>query len=607
LAGGRKQRVFSSSNKIPIIVVSSFIIAALLVTAFTNRQVDQAKARIIDEKERALEATASRVELRFQDAVKVLEFAALQPQVAHDPDASLISEELKGIPEGADPEMRGMARDLMETHKDFDYMFFAMPNGDIYMLEPYSQQLDLPQLNFAFRDWFGGATSTQQTYISEAYISANNRHKVVAIAVPIYSEELKGLWVGALDLTAVQEKLRETQLGENESVLIVDHNGNTVADSTQTDFAFDLQSALGIEGVAKALAGEQGSQNQAIGGTDMFVSYMPFAVGSHTWALVSMQPNADAFAAAQRISLQSAATLVLLVIISAVSGFFLYRSSRSNAKLAGELEGKNEELSSTNMSLQVLNGLLERQKEKLAEVDKAKDEFSAMITHELKTPLVPIIGYSELLMDGSLGELTQKQREKIQIMHHSANSLLRLISDLLDARKLELGQMKFSIANNVSAETIVKECMNSVLPLAEARGVALEYRAQDAKLKCDQKRIDQVLHNLLTNAIKFVPERTGRIEIYVEKSQDGQIVFAVKDNGTGIPAAKQQHLFKKFYQADTSMSRNAGGTGLGLTISKGIVEAHGGKIWFESQEGAGSTFYFTVPESAAPAIEENAN
>jgi signal transduction histidine kinase len=298
---------------------------------------------------------------------------------------------------------------------------------------------------------------------------------------------------------------------------------------------------------------------------------------------------------------------VLLVIISAVSGFFLYRSSRSNAKLAGELEGKNEELSSTNMSLQVLNGLLERQKEKLAEVDKAKDEFSAMITHELKTPLVPIIGYSELLMDGSLGELTQKQREKIQIMHHSANSLLRLISDLLDARKLELGQMKFSIANNVSAETIVKECMNSVLPLAEARGVALEYRAQDAKLKCDQKRIDQVLHNLLTNAIKFVSERTGRIEIYVEKNQDGQIVFAVKDNGTGIPKEKQQHLFKKFYQADTSMSRNAGGTGLGLTISKGIVEAHGGKIWFESQEGAGSTFYFTLPESAAPAIEEKAN
>jgi signal transduction histidine kinase len=412
------------------------------------------------------------------------------------------------------------------------------------------------------------------------------------------------MWVGALDLTAVQEKLREAQLGEGESVIIVDHNGNTVADSSQTDFASNLESSLGIDAVAKALQGEQGSENQMIAGTDIFVTYMPFTVGAHVWALVSTQPDGDAFAAVQRISLQSAATLVLLVIISAASGFFLYRSSRSNAKLARELEGKNEELSSTNMSLNVLNGLLERQKEKLSEVDKAKDEFSAMITHELKTPLVPIIGYTELLMDGSLGDLTQKQRDKIQIVHQSANSLLRLISDLLDARKLELGQMKFTIANNVSAEAIVKECVNSVLPLAEARGVALDYRAQDAKLKCDQKRIDQVLHNLLTNAIKFVPEKTGRIEISVEKNQDGQIMFAVKDNGTGIPADKQQNMFKKFYQADTSMSRNAGGTGLGLTISKGIVEAHGGRIWFDSQEGAGSTFYFTVPESAAPAIEE---
>jgi signal transduction histidine kinase len=228
-----------------------------------------------------------------------------------------------------------------------------------------------------------------------------------------------------------------------------------------------------------------------------------------------------------------------------------------------------------------------------------------MITHELKTPLVPVVGYSELLLDGTLGELTEKQKQKLDIIHESASSLSRLISDLLDARKLELGKMKLVISNS-SVKEMIEQCLEGLRLSANSKGLTLSFSLEDndLMLKCDYKRIQQVLYNLLTNALKFVPLQTGKIEVRAAQCSPENnrgvtcgpsVLFTVKDNGAGIPKEKQHNLFKKFYQADTSLTRNVGGTGLGLAISKGIVEAHNGKIWFESEEGKGSTFSFMIP------------
>jgi signal transduction histidine kinase len=243
----------------------------------------------------------------------------------------------------------------------------------------------------------------------------------------------------------------------------------------------------------------------------------------------------------------------------------------------------------------------------LHEADIVKEEFSAMVTHELKTPLVPIIGYSELLLDGTLGSLTEKQTETVRVISTSASSLMRLISDLLDARKLELGKMKIE-KREVSAKEIVEHCVTGFKPLAQARGINLTAKVEQEQpndrlmLTCDGKRIRQVLDNLVNNAIKFSPANVGKIEVSVKKEEvRGNMLFSVKDNGTGIPKEKQRNIFQKFYQADTSMTRNAGGTGLGLAISKGIIEAHDGTIWFESEPGVGTTFYFLIPRSLKPA------
>jgi signal transduction histidine kinase len=238
-------------------------------------------------------------------------------------------------------------------------------------------------------------------------------------------------------------------------------------------------------------------------------------------------------------------------------------------------------------------------------MDKSKEEFSSMITHELKMPLVPIIGYGNLLLGGRLGDLTKTQKEKVSIMYENAQRLSKLIQDVLDARKIELGRLRID-PQEISADELIERSINALTVAAEAKAVKLEskLKVQNGgsqndilKVKCDPDRIHQVLCNLISNAIKFVPPDEGIIEVSaVPLIQDSSVVvFSVKDNGIGIPPEKQKGLFTKFYQVDTSLTRNVGGTGLGLTIAKGIVEAHGGKLWVESEQAKGSIFHFSIP------------
>ena len=265
-------------------------------------------------------------------------------------------------------------------------------------------------------------------------------------------------------------------------------------------------------------------------------------------------------------------------------------SERINAHI-NELVKKESE---TNARLQNLTIELRNQAEKLREIDLAKEEFSSMITHELKTPLVPIQGYCELLLDGTLGELAQEQKEKVQIIYESSLSLTQLIQDVLDAHKLELGKMNFDM-RDAHANDLIDRSIKRFRPIADTKNISIVDKVdQKLLLECDPERILQVINNLVSNAVKFVPEQQGRIEISARRS-NGSVLFTVKDNGIGIPKDKQQSLFRKFYQADASLRRNTTGSGLGLAICKGIVEAHKGKIWLESEQGKGATFCFSIP------------
>lgn len=241
-----------------------------------------------------------------------------------------------------------------------------------------------------------------------------------------------------------------------------------------------------------------------------------------------------------------------------------------------------------------------QEKEELAKrTDIAKDEFLAMITHELKTPLVPIQGYSDILLSEHLGKLTDKQRERINIIKSSSETLLALISDLLDAQKLDLGQLRMKKEINNIKETI-SNVVESFLPQAQKNGIKIISDIHDASAEYDEERIKQVLSNLIKNSLIAIAPEKGVIEISV-RNLPQMIQVSVKDNGIGIPVDKIQNLFKKFYQVDTTLTREKSGSGLGLAICKGIIETHGGEISVTSIPNQQTVFTFTLPKTTESA------
>jgi signal transduction histidine kinase len=238
---------------------------------------------------------------------------------------------------------------------------------------------------------------------------------------------------------------------------------------------------------------------------------------------------------------------------------------------------------------------IRKQRKELEELDQAKNEFTSMITHEIKNPLVPIIGYSDILLqEESLGNLTERQKNAVQIILKNSLTLEKLTSDFLDVQKLELGKMHFD-KTMISSNDVLNEVFSQQKSILDKSGISFSIKQKDVRaLNLDKIRIVQIFNNLINNSVSFLdkPEKTIQIGSY---KKDSDMIFYVKDNGVGIPLEKQANLFQKFYQADTTHTRKHGGTGLGLSICKGIVDAHDGQIWCESQDGVGTSIFFSIP------------
>ncbi|GEM_PF-447542 len=246
---------------------------------------------------------------------------------------------------------------------------------------------------------------------------------------------------------------------------------------------------------------------------------------------------------------------------------------------------------------------LREQFEDLKKLDIAKEEFTSMISHELKTPLTPIMGWCQALKSPKiLGPLNQKQVEAIDAIQSNAIKLRDLVGEMLDSQKLDMKKMKFD-CKYIDVTEMMSFITKNVQSAIEPKQIEFaNHTTENLLLKSDRNRIEQILNNMIFNSIDFVPDK-GRIQIKASKKDD-MILFMVKDNGTGIPKDKQHNLFKQFYQLDTSATRKHGGSGLGLSICKGIVEALGGEIWLESETGKGAAFYFTIPtETKTDGIE----
>ena len=230
----------------------------------------------------------------------------------------------------------------------------------------------------------------------------------------------------------------------------------------------------------------------------------------------------------------------------------------------------------------------------LEKANKAKSDFLASMSHELRTPLNAIMGFSEVLLERNFGELNQKQEEYIKDVLEAGEHLLLLINDILDLARVESGQMIFE-PSEFSVRDIVEQSITMVKERALRHYINLsEVISPDvATVYADERKLKQVIYNLLTNAIKFTPDN-GSVSLIVSKA-DKDVMFTVEDTGIGIPEEAMSKLFYPFSQIRLSHPSIHEGTGLGLSIVKAIIELHGGKLWVESKVGKGSRFSFTIP------------
>jgi signal transduction histidine kinase len=292
-----------------------------------------------------------------------------------------------------------------------------------------------------------------------------------------------------------------------------------------------------------------------------------------------------------------AVALGLLLAASVVAP--LRRTQEGLSKIAGgdfsgHVEVPNrDEIGALAADVNRMNEELRRLYGELETASRHKSDFLSTMSHELRTPLNAIIGFSEVLHEQMFGELNERQLAYVDDVLGAGRHLLSLINDVLDLAKIEAGRMELEISQ-VALPDLLRSAVSMHSERAGRGGITLALTAEPAEISiaADERRVRQIVFNLLSNAIKFTPSE-GRVDVSA-RLDDGHAEIAVTDTGPGIPAADREAIFEEFEQSADGKKEDEG-TGLGLPLSRKLVELHGGKLWVESEVGRGSTFRFTLP------------
>jgi signal transduction histidine kinase len=457
--------------------------------------------------------------------------------------------------------------------------------------------------------------TTQATYYSSIIESTDGDPRVY-ISMPIITKngtltDFKGVIVAGIR-TDVLGNFIKNQIppGFESSVGLVDRNGIILYTTNQTyigknyfdpEFQSTLTSILFPnevnalnEIVRRSLQGSPGTEDLRTRGQLTTMAYTPIALnGEHLLTLYVISPHQLTGNVSSLIDQQKNFNIVTIGVISVVAAGIAFLILMSNKRLTetvrlrtSELKIANESLAESNKQLQATNRLLSEANEQLKTHDKMQKEFINIAAHELRTPTQAILGYSELMEHAS----PQDAKAVSAAILRNANRLKRLTDDILDITRIESQSLKLTMEKfdlNEKILNVIQDTKSTSLSNGGTTEIIFEHTTQDLPVYGDRVRIFQVLSNLLRNAIKFTTN--GNITIRAEQ-KDGYAVVNVRDNGTGIDPEIIPRLFTKF------ASKSQTGTGLGLFISKSIIEAHGGKIWAENnKDGRGATFGFTLP------------
>ena len=446
-----------------------------------------------------------------------------------------------------------------------------------------------------------------------------------------------GVFEEQFDAGVLRSLLEQTQSRQG-YVYVVDRSGRRVADATSVGSSPGSPDTAALAQVRTAIhAGLPGGSTAGrdFAGRRVLTAYA--TVPPVGWRVLVERPESSAFAPLRgkiwRTALLIAAFVAAAVALSILLARRLVRPIKRMQVAAGaigagayderiELDRRDElgaladEFNRMAASLQESQRGLERKVDErtrelqstlaqladkslqLERASKHKSDFLANMSHELRTPLNAIVGFSQVLKQKLFGPVNQKQDEYLDDILSSADHLLALINDILDLSKVEAGQVELE-PGLFSLREALERGVVMVRERATKNGVQLELSLDPSVdlVEGDERRIRQVVFNLLSNAVKFTPQG-GQVDVSATR-QNGEVVIAVRDTGPGIAPADQARIFEEFQQAKAGNGERPEGTGLGLALSKSLVELHGGRIWVESEPGKGSTFTFTLPAGAA--------
>ena len=482
------------------------------------------------------------------------------------------------------------------------------------------------------REWYQRAMASGRAYLGLPTMTRSTARPVVPYVVPIrtVNAEIKGFLLCGISLAALNDAFASFQSGPSARASLTDWRGTGVI-LAHVDRQRVLTAATGRnEAVSRMLRGERGAMETSDSAGNMnLVVYAP--VPDLPWGAMILQPSQAAFAPIYRAARQSMLfTAILLVFSAVVSGLFARRVTRPLMLLraaagrlgAGELTTRlnirrQDEvgdlartfdqmaaaLAERTAELEAAHEELQSQYLQVREANRFKSEFLANMSHELRTPLNAVIGFAQLLHDGKVGAIEANQKEYLNDILTSADHLLQLINDVLDLAKVESGKLEFE-PEPVNLLKLITEVRNILQPLAAAKhlSVDVEVAREVAEAVIDPAKLKQVLYNYLSNAIKFTPER-GRITVRAKAEGPDWFRLAVEDTGIGIREEEIAKLFVAFQQLDSSTSKRHQGTGLGLALTKKIVEAQGGSVGVHSARGQGSVFFAILPLVASVEID----
>ncbi len=533
---------------------------------------------------------------------------------------------------GAEPENKiAITRDFSVG----DFLFYDSDNKGSKVGTP---KLVKKNYNSLERPWYKAAAAKKSSTWSNIYTYSDGTDIAIAAATPVYkNNELQGVLSVDLSLNQINSFLRKIKVGKSGRTFIVERDGFLVASSTNEDtyskqgnefkrlaatrshYPLVSKSTEFLQNRFGSLKNIKKTQQLEfkIKGKRQYLQVTTFNDKyGLDWLIVVVIPEADFMAQIHDNQRNAFLLSLFALIIAIIIGILTARRIsqpilRLNQAVKDITEGKWEATDSVkdsrisevselatsfnSMAHQLHQSFetLEEKNEELQRLDKLKDEFLANTSHELRTPLNGMIGIAESMIDGATGEITPLQQKNLLMIANSGHRLLELVNDILDFAKLknqsiELQQKPVGIYSLVDVVLAFSQSLigskdlkliNSVpsnLPLAYA----------------DEHRLEQIFFNIIGNSIKFT--ESGKVEVSATEDQK-QLTITISDTGIGIPPEKHEKIFESFEQADGSTAREYGGTGLGLAVTKQLLELHGGQIWVESEVGKGSKFSFTLP------------